>query len=136
MVGLSVIAVVGVVLGILYYRDTKHRGEDIHLQHTARRAAELDAVQSGCVVNGCPGGEGCRHTGGGLDMGYFDHLTNTIIDDLPIGYNSYHTMKVDGETYEGKPGTMVIRVRYDGEKVMLDWVEGKSPWLPETETTE
>lgn len=98
------------------------------MQHSAERVALININQTGCVVDKCPGDESCRHKGGGMDTGYYDHLTNTIIDDLPVGYNAYRIMRVGNAEYEGEPGTMIIRVRYNGTDVILDWIEGKTPW--------
>ena len=88
---------------------------------TALRVASLNSID-GCIVKGCDGGSACPHTQNGVQTGYFDHDTNTITGEIPRGYNEYHTMEIDGRTFEGKAGTMVIRIEYDGTDYTLSWV--------------
>lgn len=103
-----------------YTRSVKI-GNDRLMAETAQRVASLNSID-GCIVKGCDGGSACPHTQNGVQTGYFDHDTNTITGEIPRGYNEYHTMEIDGRTFEGKAGTMVIRIEYDGTDYTLSWV--------------
>lgn len=103
-----------------YTRSVKI-GNDRLMAETAQRVASLNSID-GCIVKGCDGGSACPHTQNGVQTGYFDHDTNTITGEIPRGYNEYHTMETDGRTFEGKAGTMVIRIEYDGTAYTLSWV--------------
>ncbi|MCB6343925.1 hypothetical protein [Enterocloster lavalensis] len=103
-----------------YTRSVKI-GNDRLMVETAQRVASLNSID-GCIVKGCDGGSACPHTQNGVQTGYFDHDTNTITGEIPRGYNEYHTMEIDGRTFEGKAGTMVIRIEYDGTDYTLSWV--------------
>ena len=103
-----------------YTRSVKI-GNDRLMAETSQRVASLNSID-GCIVKGCDGGSACPHTQNGVQTGYFDHDTNTITGEIPRGYNEYHTMETGGRTFEGKAGTMVIRIEYDGTAYTLSWV--------------
>ncbi len=109
--------------GLLNYSKSLKTGNDQLMAETARRVANLNSI-GGCIVQGCGGGSGCPHTQNGVQTGYFDHDTNTVRGERPRGYNEYHTMEIDGRTFEGKAGTMVIQIQFDGTNYVLSWVKG------------
>lgn len=119
------LAVLALSLSLLHYRNTMRTGNDNHLVLTAERAAMLNMAGSDCIVKDCNGKEGCNHIKGGVSTGYLDHVSNSIVGELPEGYNEANVMTIRGKQYEGKKGTMVIKVEYDGSQITLSWVKGK-----------
>ena len=55
---------------------------------------------------------------------YFDAVLTKLTEDKPAGYNEYHTMTIDGRTYEGERNTMVIKATLKDGVLRLDWVKG------------
>ena len=55
---------------------------------------------------------------------YFDAVVTKLTEDKPAGYNEYHTMTIDGRTYEGERNTMVIKATLKDGVLRLDWVKG------------
>lgn len=55
---------------------------------------------------------------------YFDVVLTKLTEDKPAGYNEYHTMTIDGRTYEGERNTMVIKATLKDGVLRLDWVKG------------
>lgn len=127
---LCAIAVVGVILGLGWYRRQVRIGDDNRMVTTALKDAKSETLDKSCVVKGCNGGGDCTHKSGGVDTGYFDPVTNAIIGEKPVGYNEHHTMNIDDQSYEAPEGTMVIRVEYDGTDYTLTWVEGDRTAVP------
>ena len=123
--GFAIITVLALSLSLLHYRNTMRTGNDNHLVLTAERAAMLNMAGSDCIVKDCNGKEGCDHIKGGVSTGYLDHVSNSIVGELPEGYNEANVMTIRGKQYEGKKGTMVIKVEYDGSQITLSWVKGK-----------
>lgn len=85
----------------------------------------LNMAGSDCIVKDCNGKESCTHIKDGLSTGYFDHRSNSIVGELPKGYNESTVMTIREKQYEGKKGAMVIKVQYDGSQITLSWVKGK-----------
>ncbi|MCI7618417.1 MAG: hypothetical protein MST07_03190 [Firmicutes bacterium] len=56
---------------------------------------------------------------------YFDAVLTKLTEDKPAGYNEYHTMTIDGRTYEGERNTMVIKATLKDGNLRLDWVKGE-----------
>lgn len=120
---LAAVALSLLTAGLLTYSKSVKTGNDQLIAETAQRVANLNSI-GGCIVQGCHGGGDCPHTKDGVQTGYFDHDTNTVTGELPRGYNEYRTMEIGGRTFEGKAGTMVIRIQYDGTNYTLSWVKG------------
>lgn len=56
---------------------------------------------------------------------YFDAVLTKLTEDKPSGYNEYHTMTIEGRTYEGERNTMVIKATLKDGVLRLDWVKGE-----------
>lgn len=125
MSGISVIAAAALLLMLLFYRESARRSNDNLLEDTARHVAVLNLAENGCIVEDCPGGERCIHRSEGVLVGYLENPVNRIVEALPFGYNQSSVMKVDGTTYRGDRGTMVLRVECEGDRIRLSWVKGR-----------
>lgn len=128
-IGIAVMLLAVAAYGLYEMRESGYRSDDHHLEDTARRAATINYLTSGCVVDGCPGmredESRCEHYDGEYYWGYLNHRSNRIEEKLPEGYNYSTKMKVDGEMYRGDRKTMVIQVHFDGDQDMkISWVPG------------
>lgn len=124
--GFAVIAVVAIVWGLIWYRNTLRIGDDNRMVNTAERVATINSMDGQhCVVNDCSRWPGCVHHEGNNSMGYFDNVGNKIVGELPRGYNEYPTMTIGGQTWRGEPNSMVIQVVHEGDHYILRWVKGR-----------
>ncbi len=126
---LVIIVEVGFLItnGLGWYGDHIASGNDGLYVNTAESVAKvnsLDGMQ--CPVNNCGNTAGeCSHYTGMGYVGYFDSVSNTIVGSKPKGYNSEQNPKVNGKSYTGEIGTMVLRVTANEGSIALDWVGGK-----------
>ena len=114
--------------GMRYLDGQQKKGNDALRVNTAESTATINSNDGmSCPVRNCSGRNGsCSHYIGGVYVGYFDDVLNTIVGKKPEGYNEYDTMKVNDQFWHGAPGTMVIRVEVDGSGgIRLSWESSK-----------
>lgn len=126
---IMIMAVFFIVLALEWPKHSVEHRDDALWANTALSAATVNSNNgTGCVVNGCPGGD-CEHryTRDGVTgtVGYFDPSSNTIVADKPAGYNEERTIRLNGDMYRGPLKSMVLEVRaHDGE-VTERWVDAE-----------
>ncbi len=125
IIGISLMVLFVVIKGFRWHSANMAQAEDDMLTSTAQHMAEVNSTGTGCPIDDCMGGTSCTHLTEEGYVGYFDHPNNKIVADPVSGYNVYKTMTIDGVTYKGKPGTMVIKVVVKDDEITLSWVEGK-----------
>lgn len=113
--------------GMEYLLGQQALGDDGLRANTAESVAMIDSdAGMRCPVRDCPSPNGnCVHKAGEYYIGYFDDIQNTIVGSKPYGYNDSSHPKINGETYYGYPGTMVIRVMTGHGTIKLNWEAGK-----------
>ena len=119
-----------VFIGLKWEKDSLDTGNDSLRENTAKSVAIVNSNNGiQCMIKDCPSYSGgtCTHQYGTDGyFGYYDDVSNTIVGDLPSGYNDGTEMNIDGKKYYGDRGTMVIKVTIEpGEEPVLSWVKGK-----------
>jgi Tfp pilus assembly protein PilV len=114
----SVSVIICIIIGIIVFAVSNYQkkaavGTDKLNMITAKNLAEVNINETGNIF----GNDNLTH------IGYYDDKSNQIVADIPKGYNKYSVMTVDKVMYTGAPGTMVIRITYDGKNIKYDWVE-------------
>lgn len=109
-----------------YLSAQQRIGDDALRANTAESVALIESDAGvGCPVKGCSGGSGCTHQAGDYYIGYYDDVQNTIVGKKPYGYNESSNPRINGKTYYGSPGTLVIRVMTGQGTLTLNWETGK-----------
>jgi len=106
-------------------KTSMENGNDSLMANTAESIA---LVNSSNGLN-CPvcGNEGhCQHWTSEGYIGYFDNISNTIVGEIPKGYNENTTMEIDGKMYYGDRYTMVLQVKTSEEHLTVSWQKGKN----------
>ena len=114
--------------GITWYIDSMAKGDDALMVNTAESVARINSNNGmNCVVNKCASNSNgqCPHQWGEGYVGYFDNVSNTIVESKPPGYNQAKVMTVGDQEYYGEINTMVIRVYVKPNHIELSWVLGK-----------
>ncbi|MCI1959969.1 MAG: hypothetical protein LKJ25_10155 [Clostridia bacterium] len=114
----SVSVIICIIIGIIIFAVSNYRkkaavGTDKLNMITAKNLAEININETGNIFG----------NGNLTYVGYYDNESNQIVADIPRGYNKYTVMTVGKVMYTGAPGTMVIRIIYDGKNIKYDWVE-------------
>jgi hypothetical protein len=126
IIAIEVLFLIGSGLGWIDFHVSS--GNDSGYLNTCESEAKINSLNgTQCPVNDCPNSSGdCEHYINGSYIGYFDSVTNTIVGEKPKGYNSSKNPEVDGKTYAGKAGTMVIEVIVKDGSITYEWTGGKS----------
>ncbi|MDX8419588.1 hypothetical protein MOZ60_05730 [Stecheria sp. CLA-KB-P133] len=112
--------------GYRWYQQRLAHGNDSLRVNTALSVARINSSNGAdCPVDGSSS-QNCVHWNGTEYIGYYDGVANKIVGDKPDGYNQSSEMDIDGKTYTGKPGTMVIQVETGNGEVHLSWVLGRA----------
>lgn len=112
--------------GYGWYHRRVARGDDALKLNTCESVAKVNSLNGvQCPVNGCSGQDCVHHIDGGY-IGYYDNVSNTIIADKPEGYNESTVLKIGDQTYNGKPGTLVIEVKVVNGTLQYRWVKGRN----------
>lgn len=101
-------------------------GNDSLYANTAESVAKVNSLNGiNCPVNDCGNSDGtCMHHTSLGYIGYFDSVTNTIVGEKVKGYNSDDNPDIDGVSYTGIRGTMILRITCENSEITLDWVSG------------
>lgn len=114
-----------IVLALEWPARATARRDDALRVNTALSAARINSNNGqDCVVEDCPGGD-CAHKHGKYWIGYLDISDNKIRAEKTAGYNEERKIVLDDKVYRGRPGSLVVEVRSDGNNVSARWVEGK-----------
>ena len=112
--------------GYRWYQVRLAHGNDSLRVNTALSVARINSSNGDdCPVDG-NADKSCAHWNGSGYVGYFDGVANKIVGDKPAGYNQSSSMDIDGQTYTGNPGTMVIQVETGNGEIHLSWVLGRT----------
>lgn len=116
---LCVLVIICIVAGVMIFAVSQYRkkaaeGTDRLNMVTAQNLAAANVNVTGNIFDG---------NNLKTSVGYYDDESNSIIAYKPKGYNKSTVMTVNGVMYTGSPGTMVIRITYDGSNIKYDWVE-------------
>jgi prepilin-type N-terminal cleavage/methylation domain-containing protein len=116
---LCVLVIICIVAGVMIFAVSQYRkkaaeGTDRLNMVTAQNLAAANVNVTGNIFDG---------NNLKTSVGYYDDESNSIVDYKPKGYNKSTVMTVNGIMYTGSPGTMVIRITYDGSNIKYDWVE-------------
>ncbi len=116
------VLVFGVIIGKIVLDDQK-KGDDNLRENNALSIALVESNNgSNCPLDG-NSGMCIHHTRDGY-VSYYDDISNTLVADKPMGYNSYHLMKIGETHYYGRPKTMVLVVVCKDQTVSVRWEEG------------
>ncbi len=98
-------------------------GNDALTLNTCESVAKVNSLDGyDCPVNDCAKGEMCTHKVGNYYVGYYDNVSNTIVGNKVSGYNSGSNPTIDGKSFIGNPGTMIIKVTCGNGTITYEWV--------------
>lgn len=103
-----------------YTRSVKI-GNDRLMAETAQRVASLNSID-GCIVKGCDGGSACPTPKTACRQAILTTTPTPSPGRFPGVTTNITPWRPAGRTFEGKAGTMVIRIEYDGTAYTLSWV--------------
>ncbi len=123
-IGVEVVFLVGSAYGWLDIHMSS--GNDGGYVNTCESVAKVNSLNGvNCPVNNCGNSDGScvHHTSQGY-IGYFDSVSNTIVASKPKGYNSSANPSVNGKSYVGEVGKMVLEVRVNNGNIDIWWTGG------------
>lgn len=103
--------------------DKVNIGNDALTLNTCESVAKVNSLDGyDCPVNDCTKGDLCTHKVGNYYVGYYDNVSNTIVGNKVSGYNSDSNPTIDGKSFTGNSGTMIIKVTCGNGTISYEWV--------------
>ncbi len=133
---IELIAIIIIVLEVLFFVASGmgwlnfhvSSGSDSGYLNTCESVTKINSLNgTQCPVNDCSNSSGeCEHYFNGSYIGYFDSVSNTIVGSKTKGYNLSKDPEIDGKSYQGDVGKMIIKVIVKDGSISYEWTGGKS----------